>query len=148
MVISRKWKIITGLNVFLLAIASLFFIHRYDEYNFAYYYFGEKVFNDQYWLHPHNKWVANVEYIKSGQGFIASAYIADEVMTIELFDEGLIEELKLDSQDAFFLSSEQPRPEKTTYGLFIKELEKNKILSYTCSGTTVNDLFCYYFLND
>lgn len=130
-----------------MVFALGFLVVRWHRYNFAYNYLGEEAYNAQVWLHPDNRWVAAIEYIRSGQGYILSTTIVEDSVFVEFVNNGEKESIVLDTRDAFFFSNNSPSPEKTSFSLFARTLASNKFFSYTCTGTDVENLYCYYFIN-
>lgn len=147
--VNRQWKIITAINLVLVIVAAAFLFIRINSYNFAYTYFGERVYNAQYWLHPNNQWIENIEYSKSGRGFVAGALVnEDGTTTVAYYLDGVTSNLNLSTNSKLFFTGNREFPEETSYQKFVLEIAENKQFSYTCNGQTFDTLFCYYFIND
>jgi len=147
--ISQGWKVITIISTILLIVSGIFAYTRWANYQKAINYFGESPYNEQYWLHPQNKWVESVEYSTSGSGLVSGAKInEDDTTTVNYYSAGKTSETNLIRNGKFFFANRSEFPAETTYERFGLALAVNKQFAYTCNGQTLEFLFCYYFIND
>ena len=145
---SKKWRNITILNGVLFLAAVVFFFVRDNQYFRAYEYFGESAYNSQYWLHPQNNWIERISFKDSGNGFIQDFRPSEDGgFNLQLLSNNQVKSLKLKNEDIFLKTNGETTIE-VEMAVFALSLNKDKQISFECSGIDLENLFCTYFIND
>lgn len=127
-----------------MVLALGFLVVQWHNYDFSRNYLGANQFNSDYWLHPENRHVAEVQYIKKYSGYVNGITILDNGnldITLKAENgESFVHTLDNEKKNSFYLATVDS-PRKLTMQEFFSDINRENQISYRCDLRNTCDYF-------